>query len=90
MTNTTYRCEPQEGELYLPDTVVPAGLYGLVGTNIRIRLKQAGCLPAAPDGRTACYEALATNTAGASVWRSRLSVPAVSTIRPLADDAEPR
>lgn len=52
------QCEsgPIMGELYLPGTPAPAGLYRLVGTNIKILLKKEGSLPASLDGRMACYE----------------------------------
>lgn len=57
------RYKPLEGELYLSETIAPPGLYGLVGTDIRILMQAAGCLPPAPDGRTACYEYLSAGAA---------------------------
>lgn len=45
-----------KGELYLAGTAVPAGLYRLVGTSIKILMKNDGPLPASLDGRMACYE----------------------------------
>jgi hypothetical protein len=44
------------GELHLAGTIAPAGLYQLVGTNIKILLEEEGYLPASLDGRVACYE----------------------------------
>jgi len=56
MAQSRNTCSPIAGELYIAGTTVPAGLYRLVGTNIKILMKQAGELPASQDGRMACYE----------------------------------
>ena len=44
------------GDFYLAGTLAPAGLYQLVGTNIKILLTEEDYLPASLDGRVACYE----------------------------------
>lgn len=48
--------DPVMDEYYLAGMIVPAGLYRLVGTNVRIFIEEGNHLPASLDGRVACYE----------------------------------
>lgn len=58
MTHNLHECGHAPAEIYLAGTVVPAGQYRRVGTNIKVFMEAEGHLPASLDGQVACYESI--------------------------------
>lgn len=61
MAQKPHESAPERDEIYLAGHLVPAGFYQLIGTNIKVLLKEEGYLPASLDGRVACYEPVRLN-----------------------------
>lgn len=56
MAQKQHEVDSMPDELHFAGTIAPAGLYRLVGTNVKILMEEEGYLPASLDGRVACYE----------------------------------